>query len=131
MGERMTPDPSTVREFVEIYVAQARAATSGLQEPGLLQMCLIHPANENVTGLYRYTLSDSKLAEQMTSDAINASENGHNVYIEPRTLKPGLSGKERGGIADTIAVFALVIDSDADKGVAWHPTVPVSLTVET
>src|SRR5262249_14126204 len=47
------------------------------------------------------------------------------------TVRRGLGPKERGRLEDTIAVFALVVDSDADKGKAWSPTVSVSLTVET
>jgi hypothetical protein len=35
-----------------------------------------------------------------------------------RTVRPGLRGKKRGSKADTVAVFALVQDSDADKGAA-------------
>src|SRR5262249_13101751 len=60
-----------------------------------------------------------------------ASEAGHNVYIEGRTVRRDLRGKQRGALKDTIAVFALVVDSDADKNEAWFPTVPVSLSVET
>jgi len=62
---------------------------------------------------------------------MSASENGHNVYVEGRTVRRGLGAKERSGLNDTVAVFALVVDSDNDKGKAWSPTVPVSLTVET
>src|SRR5262249_27743684 len=53
------------------------------------------------------------------------------VYIEGRTVRRGLGPKQRGGLEDTVAVFALVVDSDSDKGLAWSPTVPVSLAVET
>jgi RecA-family ATPase len=127
----MTPDPTNVREFVEIFVAQARAATKDIEPPGVLQMCLIHPASEGITSLYRYDLGDQKLVDRLTADAINASENGLNSYIEGRTVRAGLGGKERGGLADTRCVFALVIDSDADKNAAWQPSVPVSLSVET
>ena len=75
-------------------------------------------------------LDDPKLIERMTDEAIAASEAGHNVYIEGRTVRRGLSGKQRGELKDTVAVFALVVDSDADKNEAWTPTAPVSLSVE-
>src|SRR5262249_52470549 len=125
-----TPDSREVREFLTTIVAQARAATKDLQEPGLLQMFRIHPLDESVVP-YRYALDDPDLVERMITDAITDSEAGHNVYIEGRTVRRGLTGKQRGGLADTVAVFALVVDSDADKGKAWTPTAPMSLMVET
>jgi hypothetical protein len=76
----------------------------------------------------RFLLNDT---EHMIKTAIDDSQAGHNVYIEGRTVRPGLTGNKRGGLNDTVAVFALVIDSDADKGMGWKPNVPVSLTVET
>ncbi len=124
------PDPQQVREFMETYVAQARAATRGMAQPGLLQMVRVHPLDETLVP-YRYSLDDKALVERMTKDAIDASKDGHNVYIEARTIRPGLTGKQRGEFADTVAVFAEVVDSDSDKGMAWTPTAPVSLSVET
>jgi hypothetical protein len=62
---------------------------------------------------------------------VSASEAGHNVYIEGRTVRRGLGAKQRGGLKDTVAMFALVVDSDNDKGKAWTPTVPINLTVAT
>jgi hypothetical protein len=40
------------------------------------------------------------------------------VYAEARTVRADLTGKQRGKIEDTITVFALTVDSDADKGLA-------------
>jgi len=127
----ITPNSREVRESITTLAAQAKAATKHLRDPGLLQIILIHPLTENVGTIYRYALDDPNLIERMTGEAVNASESGHNVYIEGRTVRRGLSGKQRGGLNDTVAVFALVVDSDADKGKAWTPTVPVSLTVNT
>jgi AAA domain/RepB DNA-primase from phage plasmid len=131
----VVPDSHEVREFVATIVAQARAATKHLNkdggDPGILQMILVHPLSNDMETIYRYALDDPELIERMTSDAINASESGHNVYIEARTTRRGLNGKERGKLTDTVAVYALVVDSDADKGKAWTPTVSVSLTVST
>ena len=124
------PDKREIREFIETVAAQARAATRHIKQPGLLQMLLVQPLDESVVP-YRYALDDSELVERMTREALSASKAGHNVYIEGRTVRPGLNGKQRGGLADTVAVFALVVDSDADKGAAWTPNVPVSLSVET
>ena len=126
----VVPDSHEVRKFIEIIVAQAKAATKHLKEPGLLQVSLLHPLSEAMVP-YRYALDNPKLVEQMTKEIVSASEAGHNVYIEARTVRRGLRGKKRGEAEDTVAVFALVVDSDADKNEAWTPNVPVSLSVET
>src|SRR5262245_49230601 len=87
------PDQREVREFIDTIIAQARAATKELPQPGLLQMLLVHPLDDGNVVPYRYALDDSKLVERMTSDAISASTAGHNVYIEGRTVRGGLNGK--------------------------------------
>src|SRR5262249_32619196 len=129
----LAPGSREVREFLSTLTAQAKAATRHIIEeskhPGLLQIDLVHPTDEKVSGIYRYELNDPDLIERMTSDALNANESGHNVYIEGRTVRRGLGAKVRGALEDTVAVFALVVDSDNDKGKAWSPTAPVSLTV--
>jgi len=124
------PDRSEVRKFLKIIIEQARTATKHLKDPGLLQISLLHPSSEEMVP-YRYALDNPKLVEQMTKEIVSASEAGHNVYIEARTVRRGLRGKKRGEAEDSIAVFALIVDSDADKGEAWTPNVPVSLSVET
>ena len=40
---------------------------------------------------------------------------GFNVYCEIRTVRPGLRGRERGELSDTVAVFALARDNDRDE----------------
>jgi DNA-binding MarR family transcriptional regulator len=128
-------DVREVRESVATIVGQAREATRHLSkdggDPGILQMVLVHPLSDDVGTIYRYALDDPELGERMTREAVSASEAGHNVYVEARTVRRGLSGKQRGGLADTVAVFALVVDSDSDKGKAWTPTVPISVVVAT
>src|SRR5215471_9375515 len=127
-GGKTTPDKREVREFFATVTAQAKAATKHIIEegkyPGLLQIALVHPADEKISGIYRYELDDPGLIERMTSDAVAGSDSGHNVYIEGRTVRRGVGAKQRGGLEDTIAVFALVVDSDNDKGKAWTPTAP-------
>src|SRR5262249_6108850 len=115
MTGTISADTHEVREFVETYIAQAR----------------VNPTDDDVTSVYRYALDDPRLAERMISDAVNASAGGHNVYVEGRTVRAGLNGKQRGELNDTVAVFALTVDSDSDKEKAWTPTVPTSLAVET
>jgi hypothetical protein len=107
-----TVNISAVREFIHTITAQAKAALNGAQTPGLLQLSRLHPGNDKLVPS-RFYIDD---VERMVCTAIADSERGHNVYIEGRLVRPGLNGNERGKLADTVAVFAYVIDSDADKG---------------
>ena len=120
-----------LEDRLHTYVAQARAATKDLAQPGQLRMLSVHPLSDRVAVRCRFALDDQELVEHMTRAAISASNHGHNVYVEARTVRPELTGKQRGSLADSTAVFALVIDSDADKNASWTPTAPVSLAVET
>jgi hypothetical protein len=133
----IAPDADEVRAFITTIVRQARDATRYLSEakppidPGLLQMVLVHPLSDDVDSVYRYALDDPELEERMTREACGTSAAGFNVYIEGRTVRRSVKGKERGKLTDTVAVFSLVVDSDGEKDKAWNPTVPVSLTIET
>jgi AAA domain/RepB DNA-primase from phage plasmid len=127
-----------VREFITIFVAQAHAATKHLREPGLLQMSRLHPDDTSEDGdagdkivPSRFSLEDPNIVERMIAQAIADSANGHNVYIEARTVRKGLTGRERGKVEDTIAVLALVTDNDADKGRGGTEVKLTSLIVET
>src|SRR5262249_15897795 len=93
----------------------------------------MHPLDDDDDDVvvYRYKLDDPNLVGRMTKDAVDASATGHNIYIETRLVRPGLRGNARGTKEDTVAVFALGVDSDSDKGKAWMPTVPVSLAIKT
>jgi len=119
-------DEPTVRRFVElIHTCAAHAINGG--DTGVLQLVRIHPADESIS-VSRYRIGD---VEHMTRDAIAFSTAGHNVYIEGRTVRADLRGNKRGDLKDTLWVFALVIDSDSDKGRAWTPTAQASIIVET
>src|SRR5262245_65407889 len=124
-----TVHASTVREFLHIIVAQARAALAGIEKPGLLQLSRLHPTSETLVPS-RFLLDD---IENMVKASIVDSEAGHNVYLEGRTVRQDLRGNGRGKLADTTAVFALIADSDADKGMGWSPTATTraSMVVET
>src|SRR6516165_7812086 len=110
-------DEPTVRHFVELIHTRAAHAINGGE--GVLQLVRIHPADESVS-VSRYTIGD---AEHMAQDAIAFGAAGHNVYVEGRTVRADLRGNKRGDLKDTVKVFALVVDSDNDKGKAWTPTV--------
>src|SRR5262249_47368584 len=119
-------DEPTVRRFVElIHTCAAHAINGG--DTGVLQLVRIHPADESIS-VSRYRIGD---VEHMTRDAIAFSPAGHNVYIEGRTVRADLRDNKRGDLKDTLWVFALVIDSDSDKGRAWTPTAQASIIVET
>jgi RepB DNA-primase from phage plasmid len=123
----LTPDARAVREFIQAIVTQAKAALGA--SSGLLQLTRLHPTSETLVPS-RFGLDD---IERMVNTAIGDCEAGHNVYIEGRVVPTSLRGNERGRLPDTVAVFALVIDSDADKGMGWTPpaTIRPSMTVET
>jgi RepB DNA-primase N-terminal domain len=128
----LTPDEHSVRTFLEAFVALATASLGGQPPPGVLQMTRKWPDDEDLVPT-RYHLDSVDLVERMTRAALNDSENGHNVYIEGRLVNAGVRGKKRGELSDTSCVFALVVDSDSDKKMAWIPPVGVrpSMVVET
>src|SRR5262245_39975245 len=124
-----TPDPRAVRECIQAIAAQAKSVLGASANPGVLQLVRLHPMSKDLVPT-RYALDD---VEGMIKAAITDCEAGHNVYIEGRTVPASLRGGERGKLEATIAVFALVIDSDADKGMGWTPpaTIRPSMIVET
>ncbi len=117
IAARRPPTSPTSEAFLTIVSEQAARALEGIEEPGYLQMFRLHPADERLV-LSRYQIGD---VERMVQDAIADSNNGHNVYIEGRTVRRGLGAKERGKIEDTVRCFALVIDADADTSKTWTP----------
>jgi hypothetical protein len=128
----LTPDERSVRSFLEAFVALAIASVDGHPPPGVLQMTRKYPNDDDLVPT-RYRLDGADLVDRMTRDALVDSEAGHNVYVEGRLVNSGLRGKKRGELADTSCVFALVVDSDADKHMAWIPPAGVrpTLVVET
>jgi hypothetical protein len=120
-------DTSPVCHFLELISHRAERALRGVTNPGVLQLTFIPPFEDECVPR-RYAIID---VAAMTADAVAASEAGFNVYVEGRTVDVSLRGRQRGTLEDTVAVFALVIDSDADKGMAWRPTAEASVVVET
>jgi hypothetical protein len=86
----------------------------------------VHPDRDKDAVPQRFQIGD---VEAMTKAAVIHARAGYNIYVEMRTVRPGLRGKKRGSKDDTAAVFALVQDSDADKGAAGVSFV-ASLIVE-
>jgi hypothetical protein len=121
-------DERSVRNFLEAFAALASASLGGHAPPGVLQMTRKWPDDEDLVPT-RYRLDSPDVVERMTHDALHDSGNGHNVYIEGRLVNPGLRGKKRGELSDTSCVFALVVDSDSDKRMAWIPPAGVRPTM--
>src|SRR5262249_10876742 len=125
-------DEANVRRFLSIiHEHAARAINGGAingSNPGVLQLCRINPADEQPVPSRFRSGADP---QAMVKTAIGDAAAGHNVYIEARTVRPELRGKKRGGIADTVLVFGLVVDADADKGKAGRTIAEPTLKVET
>jgi hypothetical protein len=120
-------DEAIVRQFLQMHHHYAASAINSGTDPGLLQLVRIHPDDESIA-VSRYALGD---IEHMAKDAIAAANAGHNVYVEGRTVRKELRGNKRGGLEDTLWVFALVADCDADKGKAGNITVAPTFVVAT
>jgi hypothetical protein len=122
-------DEAVVRKFVSLIHEHAARALSGVALPGLLQLTRLHPLDKKLVPT-RFQIGDVEgMAQQATADA----RAGHNVYIEGRTIAVQTPRGARGGIEHTGFVFALVDDSDADKGKAANRDLGglASLVVET
>jgi RepB DNA-primase from phage plasmid len=124
----MIADERSVHDFLEAFVSLAILSLNGHAAPGVLQTTRKWP-DDNELVPTRYQLDSADLVDRMTRDALEDCANGHNVYIEGRLLKPGLRGKKRGELSDTACCFALAIDSDSDKNMAWIPPVGVRPTM--
>jgi hypothetical protein len=81
-----------------------------MEERGRLQICT-RPPDEIAFDWRRFYFFE---IEKMVAYAIHHGELGLNVYMEGRTLQA--STKKRGKLPETCATFALVTDSDSDKG---------------
>ena len=121
------PVEATVRRFLEIIHAQADRSIGAADQRGILQMCRIHPDRKNSVVPSTFAIGKvDKMVKVATADATH----GHNVYMEGRTLRADVKRSKRGSLADTACVFALVIDSDNDKGKGGNVTAEPSLVVE-
>jgi hypothetical protein len=120
-------DPTAVHKFVSLVHRRAAAAIDGMNPPPcLLHLCSAAP-NEERFYTSAFNIGD---VEHMTEAALIDTHAGRNVFIEPRLIRPGRPN-ERGKLNATLAVFAVVADSDSDTGKPFVPSVPASVTVET
>jgi hypothetical protein len=121
-------DRATVRQFFAIIHDQARHAVNGLDRPGVLQLSRVSPLNAtDFKRCGRYHIGD---IDSMVDDACQEAESGFNVFVEGRTVRRDTKG--RGRLDDTVAVFALVVESDGDKGRGGIlDNIPAGLIVQT
>jgi hypothetical protein len=121
-------DPDTVRKHVAMVHEHAAAAIHGLphSRPAVLQLCSMSPDDRRFYSS-AYNVGD---VEHMTEDALIDAEAGKNVFIEPRLVRPGRPN-ERGGVGDTMAVFAAVADVDNDTNKPFSANLPPSALIET
>ena len=120
-------DETTVRQFIELISEHVRATINGVGQPGVLQICRVSPIDDSIVP-NRFMLDD---IDNMVKTAIGDAANGFNIYIEARTVRPDLRGNLRGGLDDTVWVFGLVADCDADKNRGGNIKVRPSLVIET
>jgi len=120
-------DEATVRQFIELISEHVKAMTNGAGQPGVLQIYRLNPIDES-TVPSRFLLDD---VDNMVKTAIGDAINGFNIYIEARTVRADLRGNLRGSLDDTVWVFGLVADCDADKNRGGNIKVRPSLVIET
>jgi len=121
-------DATAVRNHIELVHEHAAAAIYGLKHsrPVALQLCSKLPDDSRFC-TSAYHIGDTK---HMIADALIDADSGKNVFIEPRLVRPSKFANERGGFGDTMAVFALVGDSDSpDK--PFTAKLPASALIET
>ena len=104
-------DAATVRNFFELLHTRAAAALRGVRRHGVLRLVSMAPDDRGMS-VSPFNIGD---VDHMLETALIDAKAGRNVYVETRTVRPGRPN-ERGKLEATIAVFALVIDCDADKG---------------
>jgi uncharacterized protein DUF3631 len=105
----------TIRKFAELLHARAASALADTGDPGVLHLCTMGP-NDKALCTVAVSVGD---IDRTVEVAVSNAEAGRNVYVEARTVRPGLPG-ERGKAGATVGVFAFVIDHDADTGKAGH-----------
>ena len=86
-------DEAEVRRFIEILHTHAAQLINGADRTGVLQLCRINPLDEDNVVPSRFQIGD---VEAMVKVAIDDANAGHNVYVEARTVRPELRGKQRG-----------------------------------
>jgi hypothetical protein len=110
-------DPTTIRKHLELLNSCAAAALSHVRRPGVLQLVSISPDSRGVC----YSPFEIGDVDRMVEAVLIDAGAGRNCFIETRSTRPGRPKERRPGRgkADaTIGTFAIVVDSDGDRGKA-------------
>jgi putative DNA primase/helicase len=118
-------DEAEVRRFLAIISSHAQAVCAG---NGRLQLSRVNPSDNKLRVSGRFTPHD---VDGMTACACEDAAAGYNSYIEFRTVRPDLPPSARGEAADTVEVFGLAQDYDADTGRIAELPISASLITET
>jgi hypothetical protein len=116
-------DPVAVRNHINLVHEHAAAAIYGLKHsrPVVLQLCSKLPDDGRFC-TSTYNIGD---IDHMTADALIDADAGK------RLVRPSKFANERGGFGNTMAVFALVGDSDNDTNKPFAAALPASALIET
>ena len=112
-----------VRRFLQIVTEHASRAAK--RQSDRLQLSAVNPDS----GKLYYKRFEPDAVDAMAAYAQAADKAKRNAYIEGRLVSADTEG--RGKFEDTTAVFAFVIDFDADKDMGWQGDAEASLVVET
>jgi hypothetical protein len=119
-------DVAVVREFCRLLHERAAVALADVPNAGAIQLCRMLPSDERLLTC-RHNVGDW---EGMAKAAVDYATAGYNVYVEGRTVPADCA--RRGTAVVTRAVFAFVVERDADTGKAGRPLSGApSLVVET
>lgn len=92
-------------EALHDHVAQV---ASPLFDPGKFQLTAVHPITGHAI-FPRFAIGDVK---GMVDAAVNCARLGYNVWTQGRTIRSDLDPRTSPNLADTVWVFALVVDFD-------------------
>ena len=115
MSHHDLKDADEVRKFLELLHTRAAAALRDVRRPGVLHLVSMAPDDRGMS-VSPFNIGD---VDHMLETALIDAKAGRNVYVETRTVRRGRPN-EPGKLEATIAVFALVIECDADKGRGGH-----------
>jgi hypothetical protein len=99
------------RKFLELLHTRAADALRGARHPGLLHLISMAPDDRGMS-VSPFKIGD---VDAMLEAALIDARGGRNIYVEPRTVRPGRPN-ERGKIEATVGLFGFVIDRDSDTG---------------
>jgi hypothetical protein len=105
-------DEPTVRAFLTLLHQRAAGALSHMRRPGVLHLISIAADDPRGMTVSPFNIGD---IDHMVAAALIDAKGGRNVFVEIRSVRPGLP-HERKKIEATLGVFAMVIDRTGSDG---------------